>query len=611
MKKKAEERGYCLVSQQIREEIAAGNIAVQASSLERDETGFFKDKGLEGRVQPASFEPVIGDEVFVLDVEDQSVFTPGKETVYRALLQLPRRQRQKENIEGGFELKRGFTYAIPLEEKITLKDGERIRSSPKSSTGRLFPVTRMLTDYSEYFDEINSQSAPLDKALQLWLLVQPTCFNLIVHPGISLTQLRFFRGLNASLSQQELLEESQKNPFLYTRRGEELVPSDVVITDDGLQINLDLTGEYTEGIVALRARSNPTPIDLARTKYYNAEDFFEPVKNKGGKVRLKCGERYLIASKGVLCIPPHLNAELRRHYGAGLRAAWDEAGFVDPGFEGDLVFEVTPTEAGGMMLSSDSERPASALEFFRTNKLPDKLYGTGIGSHYQKQLGSKVSKHFQLFDFAHAAKTHKKLDREVLVQDTNVLLGFREGNQGFEPINPHTLNALLEQIQQKGFFQSRYDCEADESVLQFIPYVLLFGDNEIFVYERASKIKDYGDKRLFGKHSIGLGGHVIRADGPDFIKNCLEREVFKEEIKVRGEYSPPKLVGTLVANDTPVDKVHFGLIYATHINGEISGNESSMTPLGMKSFEELQKDNSRFETWSKKLIPYLPMLYKQ
>ena len=171
MRKSANQRGYCLVSQQIRDEIVAGNVIVKSQSLERDDAGLFKDKNLEARVQPASFEPVLGDEVFVLDVENQSVFTPGNETVYRALLQLPRRQRPRQSLDGGFELKKGSTYAIPLEESIKLRNGWRVRSSPKSSTGRLFPVTRMLTDYNPYFDEIHSQNAPQDKYLQLWLLL--------------------------------------------------------------------------------------------------------------------------------------------------------------------------------------------------------------------------------------------------------------------------------------------------------------------------------------------------------------------------------------------------------------------------------------------------------
>ncbi len=609
------ERGYCLVSQQIRDKIAKREITVNASNLFRNDDEFFEDDELEKRVQPASFEPVIGDEAFILDIEEHGIFSPGqKETVYRALLKLPKRQRQKIDISNGFEFKTRFNYLIPLEERVILKAGERVKSSPKSSTGRLFPLTRLIADYSSYFDEVICSLNLEDKSLELWLLVQPTAFNLIMHPGLTLNQLRFFNGLNVSLTQEEIVEEFKKNPLLYNRGESDISPAEPVITDDGLQINLDLSGRFTHGIVALRARRNPIPIDLTKPEFYNAEDFFEPVESKEGKIKLQGNEHYLIASKGIVSVPRHLSAEVRRHYGAGIRGTWDEAGFADPGFEGDLVFEATPTEIGGITLSKDIAKPVSALEFFRTSELPDKVYGKDIGSHYQAQLGPKVSKHFKPFDYARAAKEYKKLKRDVLVQDARVLLSYRKTPEGFEPIREDVVKKLFREIEEieRSFFHSRYDCEDDELVLQVIPYVLAFGpDNNIFTYIRATNIEDYGDVRLFGKYSIGLGGHIVRNDAPKYIRNCLVREVTKEEARIYGKYSPPKLVGTMMAYEKPVDRVHFGLVYTMHVEGRVRANEKSITPLGMKSFRWLSEHSNPFETWSKILIPYLSLLYKQ
>jgi len=605
-------KGYCLVSQQIRGKILDGDITTPNSGLSRNKNGFFEDQGLESRIQPTSLEPIISDEAFILDKEEQVVFGPRKnETVYRALLHLPRRQRQRISISDGFEFKSGFTYLVPLEERIKLHPGERIKVSPKSSMGRLFPIVRMITDYNPGFDEVY-QSPGIKVPLQLWLLVQPTAFNIIAHPGLSLNQLRFFNGLDVSLSQQEIMKEFEKHPLLRLRQGDKDIPVDPIITDDGLQIKLDLSGEYTNGIVALRARRNPTPIDLSKKGVYDAEEFFEPVENKGGKVRLHGGESYLMASKGILDIPPHLSSELRRHYGAGMRGTWDEAGFVDPGFKGDLVFEVGIGEMGGITLDQDDERRVSALEFFRTNETPDKVYGgKNTGSHYQGQLGTRVSKHFKEFDFKKAAKNYKKLDREVLVHDAKILTSFRSLREGFEPITSEVAEKLRKEVEEKGFFHSRYDCETDEDVLQVIPYLMLFNKNkEVFVYVRAKDIKDYGDARLFEKYSIGLGGHIDRNDGPSYISKCLSRE-FGEEVRVLGSSSPPKLVGTLMSYEKPVDRVHLGLIYSSHIEGKVESNESSTTALGMRSFEELSKDKGRFETWSQILINHLPDLYKK
>ncbi|MCH7568128.1 MAG: 2'-deoxycytidine 5'-triphosphate deaminase [Nanoarchaeota archaeon] len=606
-------RGYCLVSQQIRDKIERGEIVIRGD-FSKDERGWFKDDDLEGRVQPSSFEPIIGDEGFILDTERLGGFRPqSNQTVYRALLELPRRQRLRVNMSGGFIAQTGFTYLFPLEERVTLKKGDRMKSSPKSSTGRLFPKTRLIADYTPNFDSVNHVEGVNDP-LQLWLLFQPTSFNIILYPGDILNQLRFFQGTNASLSQEEIIEEFTKNPLLYKKVGDdELVPTKPVITDDGLQINLDLTGQNTYGIVGLRARDNPKPIEIGKEHELDPEEFFEPVTVKRGKVRFYEGERYLLATAGVMNIPPHLCGELRRHFGLGLRAVWDEAGYFDNGFKGNGVLEATPQEEKDIELDQGDTIPCSALELFRTSETPDKLYGTKEAkSHYYEQLGPKVSKHFKPFDFARAAKDYQKLNRDVLVHDARVLMSFREARDGFEPIRPEVAERIVREIERNGFFHSRYDCEDDEEVLQPIPYVLLFGSNgTVFTYVRATNIRDYGDERLFGKYSIGLGGHIIRADRPNFVINCLEREVIREEVKIEGDHSKPKLVGTLMAYDKPVDRVHFGLIYTIHTNGNIISNESSITSFGMMSFDKLAEKIDPFETWSRVLVPLLPELYKR
>ena len=602
------ERGHCLVSQEIRNRILEGRINIGDLNVNLVD-GIFADETLEGRVQPSSFEPTLGEEGFILDAEENGVFKPGlNRTVYRALLELPSRQRQRINLLDGIELKIGFTYLIPLQEKNTLKEGERIKSSPKSSTGRVFPLTRLVSDYSPYFDEINFATC-FDRKIMTWLLVQPTAFNLIVRSGDALNQLRFFKGIDVSLSQREILEELGKTPIIYKRESDgSLTPINPLVTDDGMVVNFDLTGKITSEIVALRARKNPTPIDLSKKGFYDAEEFFEPVRPHNGVIKFFKGESYLLASAGVLSIPDHLSAELRRHYGLGVRGKWDEAGFVDNGFKGDLVSEAVFSEDMCVNLAQEEEIPFSTLEFFRTNQKPDKVYGGGIGSNYQGQLGPRVSKHFKSFDYKMAAKDYKKLDRMVLTQDARVLLRHRNSRDGFEPVAQEDLAQLLIDVQ-SGFFQSRYDCETDESVLQPIPYVVLFDKfGNVFTYVRATNIEDYGDARLFGKHSIGLGGHISLTDGPDFLKNCLHREVMKEEVHIIGDYSKPVLVGTMMAYDQPVDRVHFGLIYSSRVTGNIRANENSITPIGMLSAAQLYEQRKKFETWSQKLIPYLKLI---
>src|SRR3989344_5229805 len=150
-------RGVCLSSVDIRQWIQQGKII---SELD------------ESRIQPSSCEPVTCDEMFVLDTE-AGIFRPqANKTVYRTLLELSKGSRQRVSISDGAEMKKGFTYLIPLETRLKLGENERIRSSPKSSLGRVFLNTRMLTDYNPCFDEVswqNTNGAEID----LWLLIQP------------------------------------------------------------------------------------------------------------------------------------------------------------------------------------------------------------------------------------------------------------------------------------------------------------------------------------------------------------------------------------------------------------------------------------------------------
>jgi len=588
-------KGRCLASQEIRELIKAG--VIQVPNFD------------EGRIQPSSFEPVIGDTLFRLDTDEQGLFrTKQDQSVYRALLELPERKRRKVDISDGYELRRGFSYLFPLEERVSFGESFRyMKSSPKSSTGRVFPVTRLLTDHNPCFDEAGIPHQGM--TLQMWLLLQPLAFNLIAGPGLSFNQLRFFAGFDAQLRDSEIVSLWGKSPLLLSKTDEGMasVPVSPAVAE-ALQLHLDLKGAETEGIVALRARQNPEPIDLRKSQDHTAEDYFEPVKSKDGSLVMRRGEHYLLTSEEVLNIPKHLNAELAAHSHHGLMGPLHRAGFADNGFHGKLVFEVTSEELSDVRLQDGM--PIGELRIYRTG-VPDKIYGKKIGSNYQLQ-GLKVAKYFRDFDFKSAARNYEKLNREVLVQDAMVLTGNRKANP-FGFISSEDAKKILMDVS-KGFFHWRYDCEDDPSVLQVIPYTILFGPKKsVFSYVRAKDIADYGDKRLFGKHSIGLGGHIIRGDYPDYARRCLEREVFEEEVDVQGHITEPVLLGTLFATDSPVDRVHFGLVYGIYVDGDISPKERSISTGRLIPISEIQRDpdvQNEYETWSSILIPHLDKIWR-
>lgn len=197
------------------------------------------------------------------------------------------------------------------------------------------------------------------------------------------------------------------------------------------------------------------------------------------------------------------------------------------------------------------------------------------------------------------------MDELVLVQTAKILSGHRSDEKGFEFLSDDRADKLFKDIE-KGFFLSRDKCEKDTNFLQPIPYILIFGPNKtIFSYVRST---DNGDSRLVNRHSIGVGGHINEEDGPNYIMNCLLREI-GEEIKIIGNYSEPKIIGTLMSYDKPVDKVHLGIVYKVHIDGDVKSKESALISKGLIRLDDLTNDNPNYETWSEILIPKLYQIY--
>ena len=335
-------------------------------------------------LQPASLDLRLGERAYRL----QCSFLPTGRPIEERLKELS--MGELNLAEGEGILERDRPYLIPLEEELRLPPGVRARANPKSSTGRLDVLTRVITERGRGFDEI-----PEGYRGPLYLEVVPLSFTVRVRAGLALTQLRLIAG-DARCTEQEVRELHARTPLLY-HRGRPVPDPDFRTTrDGGFFLGVDL-GRPTEIATAYKARKNSQLLDMSRDDYAPRE-FWDEIALDQEKLVLEPSEFYLLLSLESVRIPPGFagdmsaydptNGELRTHY----------AGFFDPGFghEGDVsqgaraALEVRAHEVAFLI---ETGQPVAKLVLERMAEEPTRLYGGEIGSSYQGQV-TTLSKHF-------------------------------------------------------------------------------------------------------------------------------------------------------------------------------------------------------------------------
>ena len=158
-------------------------------------------------------------------------------------------------------------------------------------------------------------------------------------------------------------------------------------------------------------------------------------------------------------------------------------------------------------------------------------------------------------------------------------------------------------------FVPRDECENDDTFKQMIPYIIVKHGGRYLTYSRTDQS---GEKRLVGKKSIGIGGHINQSDLPEgstqldaIIRNCIIREV-KEELGVDLPTGRFFVSGILYKPTDDVSRKHFGVVAQAYIAPDaICQPENTMTRLEWKPTLELFRTRNEYETWSKYLIEHL------
>jgi dCTP deaminase len=368
-----------LPSQKINEMIAHGEISP---------AGTFPEISAN-QVQPASIDLRLGDVAYPVDAS----FLPGKgKRVHDRMSELDADfERFAIDLTHGAVLEKGRVYVIPLMERIELRSDVAAFANPKSSTGRLDILTRLIADEATLFDQVKEGYDG-----RLYLEVAPRSFSIVVRTGTRLNQLRFRRTrgedprpITAADWRQLLLE------------GQIASATEASDRTGYLPFSIDLTGSGADDcLIGWRAKKHTRRIDLER-RDYDPLEFWEPIRfHRDASLVLDPDEFYILTTKEAIAVPPDFAAEMLPYDTRAGEFRVHYAGFFDPGFGWDPATRKAGSSRGVLEVRShevpfvlEHGQGVGWLRYERMAERPSALYGLDIASNYQGQ-GLRLAKQF-------------------------------------------------------------------------------------------------------------------------------------------------------------------------------------------------------------------------
>ncbi|USN54983.1 MAG: NUDIX domain-containing protein [Candidatus Peribacteria bacterium] len=149
----------------------------------------------------------------------------------------------------------------------------------------------------------------------------------------------------------------------------------------------------------------------------------------------------------------------------------------------------------------------------------------------------------------------------------------------------------MTRLLQQSDFKVRQDMEIDPSFQQPIPYTIIWNPElqKVIAYKRSSDETIAGDQRLYGKWSIGVGGHIEQDIVGDTspVETTALREIAEEAHITNLEKL--ELLGYINDNSDEVGRVHFGVVYlAITATQDATINDGEMEKVTLLSLEEIQ-----------------------
>jgi dCTP deaminase len=362
---------------------ATGILPYQAiNAMRRDGEIFAEAEILPEQVQPASIDLRLGPIAYRV----RASFLPGPDaTVMEKIAQL---DGLAIDLTQGAVLEKGCVYVVPLLESLSLSPLIAGFANPKSSTGRLDILTRLITDRTAAFDRVErGYQGPL------YVEIAPRTFSVVVRTGTRLNQLRFRRG-SPQVSSSELRRLHDDQQIVMALGNEEKLGEDGM-----LRVTVDLGGSSDASLIGFRARKHTDRIDVDNIAFYDPLEFWEPIHIlRDPRIILDPNDFYILKTRESVGVPPDYAAEMMAYDTTVGEFRVHYAGFFDPGFGWDqnaggsrAVLEVRSHEVPFLL---EHGQTVGWLRYEPMAGRPDRLYGRGIGSNYQNQ-GLNLAKQFK------------------------------------------------------------------------------------------------------------------------------------------------------------------------------------------------------------------------
>lgn len=342
------------------------------------------------QIQPASIDLRLGEFAYRVDTS----FLPGRDVkVLDKMRELdPDFERFRIDLKSGAVLEKGQVYVVPLAEILTLRSDVAAFANPKSSTGRLDILTRLIADGATHFDEVEDGYRG-----QLYIEIAPRSFSIVARTGTRLNQLRFSRSRGAA---PKAIASSEWRALLEAGA----IADSASRSQDKpgmLPFTIDLIGSgEAESLIGWRAKKNTKRVDLER-RDYDPRDFWEPIRfHRSRTLALVPDEFYILMTKEAIAVPPEYAAEMLPYDTRAGEFRVHYAGFFDPGFGWNAQTGKAGSSRGVLEVRShevpfllEHAQIIGWLRYERMAQVPSSLYGQEIKSNYQGQ-GLKLAKQF-------------------------------------------------------------------------------------------------------------------------------------------------------------------------------------------------------------------------